>query len=66
MLKWRVAIREQVCSVSHALRPRFDNVHLQMGLESKVKAVDDITEAAEVEPLDEEEQMQEEVSRSVV
>lgn len=36
----------------------------QIGLEAKVKPVEEVTETADVEPVEEEEQMQQEVSRN--
>jgi AdoMet-dependent rRNA methyltransferase SPB1 len=61
LLKWRSALREEVC-YAQLLAFSVDPFVVQVGLDVKTTAAEELTEAVEVtEELDEEEQIQNEV-----
>lgn len=65
LLKYRLAIREDV-SPHPSIKPKqiLTNGLLQLGLDVKVKDAEELTEKVEVEPMDEEEEIEEEVRPS--
>jgi AdoMet-dependent rRNA methyltransferase SPB1 len=61
LLKWRTALREEVCEYHIHSKQLIKHLY-QIGLEVKVKGTDELTEQVEVtEDLDEDEQIQNEV-----